>query len=467
MTGVGLDTVIRGGEVWVDGALAALDVGISGEVVAAISPNLNAAGADVIDANGLLVLPGGIDVHTHFHTEVGGSPTADLYESGTRAAAFGGITTILNYAFQEAGDDLTSVVAREQAKAGGQSYIDYGFHIIVTDISVPDLDDQLLQLPELGCPSIKVFTAMGFRLQDAELLRLLDLLRGTGILVNVHAEDGDLVDYLSDRLVAQGQTSVDRLGESRPPRTEALAVEKMVSYAGATGTPLYVVHLSSEAALNSVRRARLDGIEVYVETRPAYLYLDDALYSLPGSEGNKFACWPPLRTHSDQEALWAALESGEVQCYATDHTTWTLAQKMQPGLPFPQIPGGISNVQTSLGMLWSEGVQTGRLSVRRFVEVASETPAKLFGLWPRKGTLAVGSDADIMLLDPQRQYRVVASAMQSASDFDPYDGYESHGWPVCTMSRGQVVMRDERLAGDTGHGRFLHRDRFRSRIVRQ
>ncbi|HEX7404661.1 MAG TPA: amidohydrolase family protein, partial [Candidatus Nanopelagicaceae bacterium] len=300
------------------------------------------------------------------------------------------------------------------------------------------------------------------RLTDEELLRVLAIAAGKGVLVNVHAEDGALVDYLSDALIATGQTGIDQLGPSRPPRAEALATEKMVTYAGAIGCPLYIVHLSSLEALNAVRRGRSAGIEVYVETRPAYLYLDEGVYGLPGQEGNRYACWPPLRSVADQDVLWDAIGNGEVQCYATDHTTWTLAEKMDPKLMFNQVPGGISNVQTSLGMLFSEGVSRGRMSLARFVEVTAQTPARLFGLWPRKGVIQLGADADIVIVDPQLSYRVVSERMESASDFDPYDGYESSGWPVLTMSRGQIVVADQQLLGSAEHGRFYHRAPFES-----
>lgn len=453
------DSIVCNGEIWVDGTLSRVDVGIAGGRIAALGHGLGSA-PQVIDAGGQLVLPGGIDVHTHFHTEVGGAATADDYESGTRAAAFGGITTVLNYAFQDKGEQLSSVIRRERLKAAGQAYIDYGFHVVVLDAGAPDLAAQLTELPGLGCPSIKVFTAMDFRLSDAELLTVLDHLRGSGVLVNVHAEDGALVDYLTARLLGEGRTGIDQLGASRPPMAEALAVQKMVSYAAAAGCPLYIVHLSSKAAMDVVRRGRQDGAEVYVETRPAYLYLDESAYSR--TDGNRYACWPPLRNTVDQQELWSAVVSGEVQCYATDHTTWTLAQKMDPSLPFPAVPGGMPNVQTSIGMLFSEGVRTGRLSLGRFVELTAETPARLFGLWPRKAAIAEGSDADLMLIDPALQYRVVSDRMQSAADFDPHEGYVSDGWPAVTISRGQVVMRDQRLTGTPEHGQFLARAPFRS-----
>jgi dihydropyrimidinase len=455
------DLLIHGGEVWVDSELRRVDIALEAEQIAAVGTDLGPAVAH-LDATGSLVLPGGIDVHTHFDTDVGGAATADTYESGTRAAVYGGITTILNYAFQGRGERLSDVIERESSKASGNCHIDYGFHVAVTDASVPGLAADLARLPELGCPSVKVFTALDFRLTDQDLLAVLDAVSGKGVLLNVHAEDGALVDFLSERLHARGQRGIEQLGPSRPPRAEALAVEKMISYAGAADTPLYIVHLSSGEALEAVRRGRKAGLEVYAETRPAYLFLDDSVYRLPEREGNRFACWPPLRDKNDQSELWAALAAGEIQCYATDHTTWTLAQKMQPGLPFGQVPGGISNVQTSMGMLYSEGVATGRITLARYVEVTAENPAKLFGMWPRKGSITPGSDADLMILDPALRYQVISAAMQSASDFDPYDGYVSHGWPASVICRGKVVVAEQQLIQTSTAGEFVHRGPFES-----
>jgi dihydropyrimidinase len=454
-----LDLVVHGGQVWIDGELTTSDIGVRDGVIAAIGTDLGEAQRR-IDARGLLVLPGGIDVHTHFDTDVGGHHTADTFETGTRAAAFGGLTSIINYAIQEKGERLRDAIEREHAKASGQSYVDYSFHVIITDASVDHFLDDLAALPDLGCPSVKLFTAMDFRLSDDDLLKVLSALTGRGVMVNVHAEDGSLIQHLSAKAHEAGDHGIDQMPLVRPPRAEALAAEKMIGYAEATRTPLYLVHLSSAAALDAVRRGRSRGVEVYVETRPAYLFLDDSRYRLPDEEGNRFACMPPLRGVDDQAALWDAIADGEVDTYATDHTTWTLAQKMEPGLSFEEVPGGISNVQTSMGMLYSEGVRTGRLPLSRYVEVTSELPARLFGLWPRKGCIATGADADLVLLDPELEFRVRSAQMQSASDFDPYDGYVSRGWPRTTISRGTVVVDEQRLLAGSDHGTFLRRTSY-------
>jgi dihydropyrimidinase len=223
------------------------------------------------------------------------------------------------------------------------------------------------------------------------------------------------------------------------------------------GCPVYFVHLSCRKALDAVRVARSGGAEIYVETRPAYLFMDESRYTLPEREGNKFVCWPPLRSEDDQRALWDGLLSGEIQTYATDHTTWMAAQKMDPQRTFADIPGGVSNVQTSIGMLYAEGVQKGRITLNQMVAVTATNPAKLFGLWPAKGTLAVGSDADVVLLDPEHQVTITSANMESKSDFDPYEGYTAKGWPVMTISRGEVIVEKGRFSAQAGRGRLVRR----------
>jgi dihydropyrimidinase len=451
--------VIRGGLVATVDAEFEADVGITDGRIAAIADHLE--GDAVVDARGCIVMPGAIDVHTHFDTALGDSVTADNYESGSRAAAFGGVTTFVNYAFQGEGESLRRAIGRESDKAAPASYVDYSFHPVVTRVD-GDVLAELEPVRDAGFTSIKIFTAIpGFELADREILALLRAAGAAGLLVNVHAEDGALIDHLTEVLLAEGRFEMDALPEARPDVAEGLATEKVSIYGGATRCPIYVVHLSSLAALQAVRRARARGAEIYVETRPLYLFLTEESYCLPGQEARKYVAWPPLRKEKDRQVLWEALARGEIQTYATDHTTWTLAQKTDPSLGFAEVPGGVSNVESFVGMLYSAGVKTGRISLSRFVEVISTNPAKLFGMWPRKGTIAIGSDADLTIIDPEHRVRIATERMQSASDFEPHEGYEAVGWPVKTIVRGRVVVEDGELRAEPGSGELIRRGTYR------
>lgn len=455
------DTLIKGGTIATSDGVFRADLAIGAGRIRAIGADLPAGPAEVIDASGLLVLPGGIDVHTHFDTEIGGARTADDFESGTRAAAAGGITTVINFAIQEPGSSLTEAVADARERAEGTCHVDFGLHVGVTDCG-PVAAAEVESLAAAGFTSFKMFTALGeSALTDREALSLLEAVAGARCLLTVHAEDGALIDHVSQRLLADGRRTVRYLNEARPASAEAIAVARIAEYARQTGCPLYIVHLSCQAALDAVRHARSAGADVYVETRPAYLFLDSSVYDRP--DGAKFVTWPPIRPRADQDALWGGLRCGEIQVYATDHTTWSLAQKMAPGLTFADTPGGVSNIQTSIGMLYSEGVRTGRISLSQMVALTAANPARLFGLWPRKGTLSVGADADVILFDPGKELTVRSSSMESASDFDPYEGRTVSGWPVLTMSRGEVIMCGGQVRSAAGRGELLRRGRFGAR----
>ena len=454
-----VETVIRGGLIATVEATYRADIGIDDGRISVIADHVE--GENVIDVDGCIVVPGAIDVHTHFDTALGDSRTADDYESGSRAAAFGGITSFVNYAFQGDGESLGQAIEREVQKAAPQSYIDYGFHPVITRVDGGVLGE-FEAIRDDGFTSVKLFTAVpGFQLADEDVLAILRRAAETGILVNVHAEDGALIEHLTSDLLGAGQTGLESLPKARPDVAEGLATEKLGIYGGETRCPIYFVHLSSIAALEAVRRARARGAEIYVETRPVYLFLDEECYCLPGREARKYVAWPPLRKQADQKALWEALARGEIQTYATDHTTWTLAQKTDPSLDFASVPGGVSNVESLVGMLYSEGVRKERLSLSQFVAVTSTNPAKLFGMWPRKGTITVGADADLTVIDPERHMRIESKRMQSQSDFDPYEGLEAVGWPVKTIVRGTVVVDDGQLGVERGHGELIRRTLYR------
>ena len=456
------EKVIRGGTVTTAETSMAADVGIVDGRVAAVGLNLPTA-PEEIDATGMLVMPGMIDVHTHFDHMVAlvNAKNADDYDSGSRAAAVGGITTIVNFAFQEPGLSLRAAVEHELERAEGRSFVDYGVHQCVTDPTVKGVFEEIPKLADEGFASVKCFTTLSpFQLPDADILKLMEVARDNGILVNCHAEDETLVNHLTQSLLERGLTSVAYLPQARPPVAEEVATYRFATYARVLQAPIYFVHLSSAGALRSVRRVREEGGHIYAETRPVYLYLDDSVYDLPDREGNKYVCLPPIRSKDNQQVLWDGLRNGEIQTYATDHAPWKAAQKLDPSRAFNQIPAGVSNVQTSIGMLFSEGVNKGRMSAQQLVAVSSTNPAKLFGMWPRKGTLSPGADADVVLIDPKREVEVLGRDMLSASDYDVYEGYRGAGWPVMTILRGEVIARDGQIVAPAAGGRMVKRDRF-------
>jgi len=458
-----LDMAIRNGTLATADATYKADIGIDNGKIVMISESVPEAKQE-IDARDRIVVPGAIDVHTHFDRVHSwhGKRNADDYETGTRSAAVGGITSILNFAFQEPGWDLRQGIDRELGLADGNTHIDYGLHVVVADLSVKGTLSAIKPAADEGFASVKIFTAVPHvGLADEEILKVLEVCRDDGIMVNVHAEDDPLCNHLVSQYLGEGKTDVKYFPKARPPLAESLATGRVAAYARVLGAPVYFVHLSSRKALEEVRRSREEGGEVYVETRPVYLYLDESRYELPDNQGNLYVCLPPLRSKMDQETLWQGLRNGEIQTYATDHAPWTSAQKLDAP-NFSRIPAGVANVQTSIGMLYSDGVARGKISLQQFVAVTSTNPAKLFGMWPRKGTLTPGADADVVLIDPNRTVELRNDGLESNVDYDPYAGYQGIGWPVMTISRGEVIAEDGRVLSKPGRGQLLKRSRFES-----
>jgi dihydropyrimidinase len=459
---VKLDCIIRNGVVATASETFQADIGIANGKIAEIGYPLP-EGIREIDAKDHIVAPGALDVHTHFNHYVKyvGTTNADDFESGSRAAAAGGVTTIVDFVFQNKGESLHSALEHELKLAEGKAHIDYGFHITITDMGVSGLLEEISPLAEEGFTSLKVFTTIPhYHVNDRDILSILQAAADHGLMVNVHAEDQALITHLTECHLSQGKKSVAYLPRCRPPMAEALSTWRVATYARLLKCPVYFVHLSCREALDAVRRVRSEGAEIYVEVRPVYLFLDESRYELPGLEGNKYVCLPPLRNIENQRALWEGLRNGEIQTYATDHAPWQSKQKMDPDKAFPNIPAGVANVQTCIGMLYAEGVKKGRISLNQFVAVTSTNPAKLFGLWPRKGTLSIGADADIILIDPERKVKIKSEAMESNADYDPYDGYEGVGWPVLTMSRGEIIYEGGKVRSKAGRGQLLRRSRY-------
>jgi dihydropyrimidinase len=437
---------------------AVMDVGIDGERIVQLGGPMH--GDAEIDARGRYVCPGGVDPHVHLTpaTNLPGEPNwVDDFESGTRAALAGGVTTVGNITFPFPGTTMAAAIERDDGVAGTTALADYFFHPVVRDPT----DDNLAEINGLvaaGHSSIKVF--LSFRRFDRNVERYLDAMRRCGAaggIALLHCEDAAVMDCCAAQLRAEGRLDPRHYPESRSVRSEAVATARAVAFAEATGCPTYVVHLAAGAALDACREGRRHGVSVYVETRPLYLHLTAERFGEP--DGAKYAGAPPLRSAADREALWAGIRFGDIDVLATDHAPWNLADKLDPTRDAVNLRQGVADLETSLPMLWSEGVRTGRLTPERFVAVTSTNPARLFGLSPRKGTLATGADADVVVWDPNATRTINGAAMHSNADYSPYDGWQVTGWPEITISRGEIVARGADVHATPGRGRRAARGR--------
>jgi dihydropyrimidinase len=452
-----LDLVIKNGTVVTSGSVGVGDVGVEGGRVVAIGGTL--AGHREIDARDRFVLPGGVDVHVHLSLPsppvAGAEVWVDDFYSGSRAALAGGVTTIGNMTFQWKGETLRQALARDMAAATSDAAVDFILHPVLMDPS----DASLAEIPGLaadGHTSMKIFMVMEHF--DRNVVAYVEAIRAAGragTLTMVHCEDGPLVQCACRQLLERGLGAPRNYPDSKPIYTETAAVERAVAFARATGSPLYIVHLSSAEALDACRRARAKGIPIYVETRPMYLYLTKSVFEDP--DAAKYVGSPPLRETADTVALWHALWAGEVQCLCSDHAPWNLQQKLDPTLDVTTVRHGVADLETLMPMLYSEGVHSGRISLSRFVEVTSTNTAKLFGMYPQKGTIAVGSDADLVVWDPELRHKVQGAGMQSRAGYSVYDGREVRGGPVYTISRGEVVLERGEITAKKGRGRWVRR----------
>jgi dihydropyrimidinase len=443
------DLVIRGGTVVTPEGERHADVGIEGERISGIG-TLGSASRE-IDARGKLVLPGCVDLHTHLASTPTFKPLDD-FERGTRAAIAGGVTTVVSMVYQEDGA-LRRGIERGMRDAE-RSLADFAFHVVVTDPS----EAARVEIPGLvrdGHAGLKVFmVSPGFVERREDYRLLLRAASGAGALVAIHAEDHAIVAARTADLHRQGRTGVESFPESRPVEAEVRAVVEAVDLASATKAAVYLVHLSSRAALDAVREGKRRA-RVFGETRPLYLYLTRAQFDRPDA-----ALWvgqPPLREADDVDAVWVALADGTLDTVGTDHIPHTRAAKLAPGLTFDRIPPGVSNLETLLPMLYSEGVRSGRLTLARLVEVLATAPASIAGMYPRKGAIAVGSDADLVVFDPKMRRTIRATELHSACDYDPYEGWEVNGWPEAVLSRGELVFAGGDVIGSPGRGHFVPR----------
>jgi dihydropyrimidinase len=453
------DLVVRGGTIVTATDRFPGDIGVRAGRIVAIGEALP-QGEREVDARGLQVLPGGIDVHTHLDIDLGGMRSIDDFESGTAAAACGGVTTICDYAWQEKGWSLAQTVEAWKVRALDRAHIDYAFHVVVNDVN----EARLAEIPRLaasGYPSFKVFMIKEFGISDAALLQVLRASRDAGAVVNVHAENSDILDLAVADMLAAGRWDPRYYAESRPALAEAEATRRAIDYAEAVDAEIYVVHMSCRDAVEAVRAARRRGLRVWGETRPIYLGLTQERYDVGGVEAAKVIGAPPLRTAEDQAALWDGLRTGDVHAIGSDNCSWTVEQKAVGAEDFRKAPYGVPGLETEMRVIYSEGVAKGRISIHTFVAAFSTNPARIFGLYPQKGTIAVGSDADLVLFDPRRTETVDERRLHSRARYDPFQGFQITGVPVLTIARGEVVARDGELLSRPGRGKHLLRQRAR------
>jgi dihydropyrimidinase len=453
-------TLIENGTVVTATETVKADVVIEDERVAAIGLNLGATADNVIDANDRYVMPGGVDVHTHMELPFGGSFCSDDFETGTRAAAFGGTTTIVDFAVQDYGEGLREGLDRWFDKAG-KATTDYGLHMIVREVN----DQVLKEMDELvgeGVTSFKLFMAYPgvFMLDDASIFRAMRQAADSGATIMMHAENGGPIDVLVRQFVEEGKTEPINHGLTRPAAMEGEAVHRAFKLAELAGVPAYIVHLTSRDALNAVREARDRGVPAYAETCPQYLYLSLDDLRRPGFEGAKYVCSPPLRPADHQEELWKGLVAGDLQVVSTDHAPFNYSGQKDLGKDdFSKIPNGLPSVEDRFTLLYG-GVEKGHIGLNRFVELVATSPAKMFGLYPRKGTIAPGSDADIVVFDPTHEREISARTHHMNVDYSCYEGVSVRGLPEVVLQRGNVLVDHGSWRGTTGAGRFVPRSRM-------
>jgi dihydropyrimidinase len=452
-------TVIKNGRVVTAVDDYNADILIEDGTIAMIGKSIDVDADRVIDAKGRLVIPGGIDPHTHMELPFGGTSASDTFETGSRAAAFGGTTTIIDFAVQYKGQTLQEAIDAWHAKADGKTAIDYGFHLICTDLPDQRLAE-MRRMIDQGVSSFKLFMAYPgvFLVDDGTIYKAMRMAGENGGLICMHAENGVVIDVIVKQAIAEGKTAPKYHALTRPTKAEAEGVHRAIALAEIANTAVYIVHLSCDDALQEVVRARDMGVPAFAETCPQYLFLDYSVYEQPGFEGAKYVMTPPIREKVNQEKLWRGLQFNDLQVVSTDHCPFCFKEQKELGKDdFSKIPNGGPGVENRMSLVYNGGVAAGRISVNRFVEIVSTNAAKIFGLFPKKGTIAVGSDADIVIFDPNEEFTISAKSHHMNVDYSCYEGWKVKGATKTVLSRGEVIIDEGKYVGRTGQGSFLKR----------
>ncbi len=459
-----MSILIKNGRIITASSDNVADIFIDGETIQSIGKNLNNTADKIIDATGMLVMPGGVDPHVHLDMPFMGTFSSDNYETGTRAALFGGTTTVIDFVLQTQGKSLQSALQEWKGRSDNNCLGDYSFHMAVTDFNDDTKKEIQHFIEEEGITSFKTFMAYkgALMINDRQMVGLMQEVKKHGGLINVHATNGDMIDYLIAKHKSEGNVSPLYHYLSQPEVTEAEASGRFADLANYTGCPGYIVHLTCEGALNAVRNATRRNQKVFVETCIQYLLLDASLYEK--EDGAKWVMSPPLREKKDQDTLWAGINQGLVQVVATDHCPFMWEQKLMGKDDFSKIPNGHPAIENRMELLFSEGVNKGRITLNKFVEVSSTNAAKIFGMFPKKGTIAVGSDADIIIIDPNKIHTISASTHHMNVDYSSYEGWELKGKVETVLLRGKVVINNNECKIQKGYGQFIKRKKVDSKI---
>ncbi|MFW6410178.1 MAG: dihydropyrimidinase [Halanaerobiales bacterium] len=429
------------------------DILIENEKIKAIGQNFENSNTEIIDASGKYILPGAVDAHVHLEMPFGGSISADSYQSGTKAAACGGVTSLFDFVVQSEGQDLMTALKVKEKSCQPQACIDYGFHLGITDLKEGILEE-MSTLVDYGIPSFKVFTAYDFRVKDGELAELLTRAKEIGALISVHAENASLVESRTKKYLDEDKTSAWYHYKSRPEFVETEAVKRVTHIAKSLDTPIYIVHLASKEGLEEITRLRDKGYEIYAETCPQYLNFTKEVYKR--KDGRNFVCSPPMKGQESQDALWEGIKRGDISVVATDHCPFKEEEKDWGKDDFTKIPNGCMGIENLYPYMLSQANQ-GKISFNKVVELCATNPAKIYGCGEQKGTISPGTDADIVIYDPEKEFTITSEKMHSNLDYTIWEDFELKGYPIMTFSRGKLVYKNEEFLGEPGWGNFIER----------